>query len=167
MLFRSAENDNPVVRLVNSLLYDALKVEASDVHLECDAHGMAIKYRVDGVLDAVGRIDDRATTEQVVSRIKVLADLDIAERRVPQDGRFLVRADARDIDLRVSIMPSVHGEDAVLRILDKKRLADEQRGLRFESLGFDATTITRLRSLSRLPYGMLLVTGPKIGRAHV
>jgi general secretion pathway protein E len=159
-LGRIAENDNPVVRLVNSLLYDALKVEASDVHLECDAHGMAIKYRVDGVLDAVGRIDDRATTEQVVSRIKVLADLDIAERRVPQDGRFLVRADARDIDLRVSIMPSVHGEDAVLRILDKKRLADEQRGLRFESLGFDAATIVRLRSLSRLPYGMLLVTGP-------
>ncbi len=159
-LGRIAEDDNPVVRLVNSMLYDALKVEASDVHLECDAHGMAIKYRIDGVLDAVGRIDDRATAEQVVSRIKVLADLDIAERRVPQDGRFLVRVDGRDIDLRVSIMPSVHGEDAVLRILDKKRLADEQRGLRFESLGFDAATITRLRGLSRLPYGMLLVTGP-------
>ncbi len=159
-LGRIAEDDSPVVRLVNSMLYDALKVEASDIHLECDPQGMAIKYRVDGVLDAVGRIDDRATAEQVVSRIKVLAELDIAERRVPQDGRFLVRVEGRDIDLRVSIMPAVHGEDAVLRVLDKKRLADEQRGLRFESLGFDDHTIARLRGLSRLPYGMLLVTGP-------
>jgi general secretion pathway protein E len=149
-----------VVRLVNSMLYDALKAGASDVHLETDAAGTTIKYRVDGVLDAAGRIDDPATAEQVISRIKVLAELDIAEKRVPQDGRFQVRIDGRDIDLRVSIMPAVHGEDAVVRILDRKRLTDEARGLRFESLGFDGPTIAKLRMLSRLPYGLLLVTGP-------
>jgi general secretion pathway protein E len=157
---RIAADGSPVVRLVNSMLYDALKALASDVHLETDASGVAIKYRIDGVLDAAGRIDDPATAEQVISRVKVLAELDIAEKRVPQDGRFQVRIDARDIDLRVSIMPAVHGEDAVIRILDKQRLADEARGLRFEALGFDTATIARLRRLSRLPYGLLLVTGP-------
>ena len=155
-----AAQSSPVVRLVNSVLYDALKAEASDVHLEFDARGMAIKYRVDGVLDSARRIDDVATAEQVVSRVKVLAELDIAEKRVPQDGRFQVRIDARDIDLRVSIMPAVHGEDAVVRILDKQRLADDMRGLRFEALGFDPHTIERLRQLARLPYGLLLATGP-------
>jgi general secretion pathway protein E len=151
---------SPVVRLVNSLLYDALRAEASDVHLESDAGGMSIKVRVDGVLDAAGRVDDRDTADQVVSRIKVLADLDIAERRVPQDGRFQVRADGRDIDLRVSIMPAVHAEDAVIRILDRQRLTSDMQGLRFDTLGFDAQTVAQLRALSRLPYGLLLVTGP-------
>jgi general secretion pathway protein E len=157
---RIAEDGSAVVRLVNSMLYDALKAEASDVHLTGDAAGMSLQYRIDGVLDAAGRIDDTGMGEQVISRIKVLADLDIAERRVPQDGRFQVRIDGRDIDLRVSIMPAVHGEDAVVRILDKKRLADEARGLRFEALGFDAATIAGLRALSRRPFGLLLVTGP-------
>jgi len=157
---RIAEDASPVVRIVNSLLYDALKAEASDIHLESDATGLAIKYRIDGVLDAAGRIDDLASAEQAVSRIKVLAELDIAEKRVPQDGRFQVRIDARDIDLRVSIMPAVHGEDAVVRILDKQRLADEHRALSFESLGFEPGTIKVLRELSRLPYGLLLATGP-------
>ncbi|HYB50192.1 MAG TPA: GspE/PulE family protein [Burkholderiaceae bacterium] len=157
---RIAEDSSPVVRIVNSLLYDALKAEASDVHLESDSSGMAIKYRIDGVLDSAGRIDNITSAEQAISRIKVLAELDIAEKRVPQDGRFQVRIDGRDIDLRVSIMPAVHGEDAVVRILDKKRLADEARALRFESLGFAPATIETLRELSRLPYGLLLATGP-------
>jgi len=157
---RISEDTSPVVRVVNSLLYDALKVQASDVHLESDATGMAVKYRIDGVLDPAGRIDDPQSAEQAISRIKVLAELDIAERRVPQDGRFQVRIDGREIDLRVSIMPAVHGEDAVIRILDKERLADETRALRFESLGFDKSTIETLRRLSRLPYGLLLATGP-------
>ncbi len=157
---RISEDASPVVRLVNSMLYDALKAAASDVHLESGAGGTAIKYRIDGVLDGAGRIDDPATAEQVISRIKVLAELDIAEKRVPQDGRFQVRIEGREIDLRVSIMPAVHGEDAVVRILDRKRLTDEARGLRFESLGFDAPTVAGLRALSRLPYGLLLVTGP-------
>jgi general secretion pathway protein E len=157
---RIAEDASPVVRIVNSMLYDALKAAASDVHLQTEPGGMSIKYRVDGVLDGAGQIDDSATAEQVISRIKVLAELDIAEKRVPQDGRFQVRIDGRDIDLRVSIMPAVHGEDAVVRILDKQRLADEASGLRFESLGFDPDTIAHLRALARLPYGLLLVTGP-------
>ena len=155
-----AAETSPVVRLVNSMVFDALKAGASDLHLESDPHGMAITLRVDGVLDAAGRIDDRATAEQVVSRIKVLAELDIAERRVPQDGRYQVRLDGRDIDLRVSVMPAVHGEDAVIRILDRQRLADDMRGLSFETLGFDAQTIAQLRALAQLPYGLLLVTGP-------
>jgi general secretion pathway protein E len=157
---RISEDASPVVRIVNSLLYDALKAEASDIHLESDATGMAIKYRIDGVLDSAGRIDDIASAEQAVSRIKVLAELDIAEKRVPQDGRFQVRIDGRDIDLRISIMPAVHGEDAVVRVLDKQRLADEHKALSFESLGFDPVTIKTLRELSRLPYGLLLATGP-------
>jgi general secretion pathway protein E len=157
---RISEDASPVVRIVNSLLYDALKAEASDIHLESDASGMAIKYRIDGVLDSAGRIDDIGTAEQAVSRIKVLAELDIAEKRVPQDGRFQVRIDGRDIDLRISIMPAVHGEDAVVRVLDKQRLADEHKALSFESLGFDPDTIKTLRALSRLPYGLLLATGP-------
>jgi general secretion pathway protein E len=157
---RISEDTNPVVRIVNSLLYDALKAQASDIHLESDPGGMAIKYRIDGVLDSAGRIDDVQSAEQAISRVKVLAELDIAERRVPQDGRMQVRVEGREIDLRVSIMPAVHGEDAVIRILDKQRLADENRTLRFESLGFDAATIVTLRRLSRLPYGLLLATGP-------
>ncbi len=157
---RIAADASPVVRLVNSMLYDALRAEASDIHLESDARGASIKYRLDGVLDAVSRIDDPAQAEQVVSRIKVLAELDIAERRVPQDGRFQVRVERREIDLRVSILPAAHGEDVVLRILDKKRLVDQVRGLRFETLGFDARTIDELRALARLPFGLMLVTGP-------
>ena len=155
-----AAESSPVVRLVSSMIFDALKAAASDLHLESDPAGMAIKVRVDGVLDAAGRIDGHATAEQVVSRIKVLAELDIAERRVPQDGRFQVRLDGRDIDLRVSVMPAIHGEDAVIRILDRQRLADDMRGLTFETLGFDEPTVRQLRELARLPYGLLLVTGP-------
>lgn len=157
---RIADDTSPVVRLVNSMLYDALRAEASDVHLEMDACGAVIKYRLDGVLDTVSRIEDPTQAEQVVSRIKVLAELDIAERRVPQDGRFQVRIDHREIDLRVSILPAAHGEDVVVRILDKKRLVDEVRGLRFETLGFDDQSIADLRSLARLPFGLMLVTGP-------
>jgi general secretion pathway protein E len=157
---RIADDASPVVRLVSSMLYDALKAEASDVHLESDPRGAAIRYRLDGVLETVGRIDGAGQAEQVVSRIKVLSELDIAERRVPQDGRFQVRVDRREIDLRVSVLPAVHGEDVVIRILDKKRLVDEVRGLRFETLGFDAVAIDALRRLARLPFGLMLVTGP-------
>jgi general secretion pathway protein E len=155
-----AAEASAVVRLVSSMLFDAVKAAASDLHLESDVDGMAIKLRVDGVLDAAGRIEGRGHAEQVISRIKVLAELDIAERRVPQDGRFQVRLEGREIDLRVSVMPAVHGEDAVIRILDRRRLADDMQALSFETLGFDAATVTELRRLSRLPYGLLLVTGP-------
>lgn len=155
-----SEDASPVVRLVNSTLYDALKSGASDIHLETAGGGIYIKYRIDGVLASVGGIHGSENAEQVISRIKVMAELDIAERRVPQDGRFKVAALGRDIDIRVSIMPSIHGEDAVLRVLDKERLSDQVTGLRLEALGFDAQTMRALRALCQEPYGMLLATGP-------
>ncbi|MCK9990396.1 MAG: ATPase, T2SS/T4P/T4SS family [Rugosibacter sp.] len=155
-----SEDTSPVVRLVNSTLYDALKTGASDIHLETAPGSIFIKYRIDGVLAGVGGIQGAENAEQVISRIKVMAELDIAERRVPQDGRFKVAVGGREIDIRVSIMPSIHGEDAVLRILDKQRLSAEVSGLRLESLGFDGTTMLALRRLAVEPYGMLLVTGP-------
>jgi len=155
-----AESASPVVRLVNSTLYDALKAGASDIHLETAAGGLAIKYRLDGVLVPVESVNRIEIADQVISRVKVMAELDIAERRVPQDGRFKTRRGGRDIDIRVSIMPSVFGEDAVLRILDKQSLSDQLKGLTLDQLGFDAQTIKTLRRLAGEPYGMLLVTGP-------
>ncbi|MDO9196997.1 GspE/PulE family protein [Rhodoferax sp.] len=155
-----SEDASPVVRLVNSTLYDALKTGASDIHLETAPGGLFIKYRIDGVLASVGGTQGMENAEQIISRIKVMAELDIAERRVPQDGRFKVAASGREIDIRVSIMPSIHGEDAVLRILDKQRLSDKVVGLRLEALGFDAATLSALHRLSAEPYGMLLATGP-------
>jgi general secretion pathway protein E len=157
----SISNDtSPVVRLVNSTLHDALKAGASDIHIESDPGGIVLRHRVDGVLSSVGSLSGNALAEQVISRVKVMAELDIAERRVPQDGRFRVAYAGREIDLRVSIMPSIHGEDAVLRILDRRALSDELSALTLDGLGFDAGTIAALRRLARLPYGMLLVTGP-------
>jgi general secretion pathway protein E len=155
-----SEYDSPVVKLVHSTLYDALKAGASDIHLESTANSLVIKYRLDGVLSMVGSAQSAEMAEQIISRIKVMAELDIAERRVPQDGRFKVRAQGREIDFRVSIMPSIFGEDAVLRILDKQSLADEVKGLSLDGLGFDEAARTTLRRLSNEPYGMLLVTGP-------
>ncbi|MEO8164371.1 MAG: GspE/PulE family protein [Betaproteobacteria bacterium] len=155
-----SEHTSPVVRLVNSTLYDALKAGASDIHLESTGSGLAIRCRIDGVLNAVGAVQGNEMAEQIISRVKVMAELDIAERRIPQDGRFKVTIKGRDVDFRVSIMPSIYGEDAVLRILDKKILADEFHGLRVDVLGFDAPTVAWLRKLAHEPYGMLLVTGP-------
>jgi len=155
-----SEDTSPVVKLVHSTLYDALKVGASDIHIESHATGLKIKYRVDGVLTSVSEVSGVETSEQVISRIKVMSELDIAERRVPQDGRFKVTNRGHEIDFRVSIMPSSFGEDAVLRILDRRNLSDELNGLRLDILGFDAESMARFRQLSREPYGMVLVTGP-------
>ena len=155
-----SEDDSPVVKIVNSTLYDALKTGASDIHVESRARELAIKYRIDGVLNPVRTVSGREQCEQVISRIKVMAELDISETRVPQDGRFKVRSRGREIDVRVSVIPSIFGEDAVLRILDKQALADHIQGLTLPSLGFDNDTIVAIRRLSREPYGMLLVTGP-------
>ncbi|CAE6970009.1 hypothetical protein R69608_07301 [Paraburkholderia nemoris] len=151
---------SPAVKLVNSTLYDALKAGASDIHLESTASGLALKYRVDGVLDAAATVNGIETAEQVISRLKVLAELDIAERRVPQDGSFRVAAGGRDIDLRVSIMPSIHGEDAVIRILDKRAMIEAYGSLTLEALGYDGESLAALRRLAEEPYGMVLVTGP-------
>jgi general secretion pathway protein E len=161
-----SRESSPVVRLLDATLFDALKAQASDLHLESTAGGMVIRHRLDGVMVHVGDIGSREVAEQLVSRLKVMAELDIGERRLPQDGRFKLRVQAssgaavREVDFRVSIMPSSFGEDAVLRILDRSRLATEQQALSLEGLGFEADDGAVVRRLARKPYGMLLVTGP-------
>lgn len=154
------EGTSQVVRLVHSTLYDAHKSQASDIHLETAPGALSIKYRIDGVLTTVGVMKGMDLGEQVISRIKVMSDLDIAERRIPQDGRFKVSIQGREIDFRVSVMPSIFGEDAVLRILDRQALTDHVEGLTLNQLGFNSVAITSIRRLSSEPYGMLLVTGP-------
>jgi general secretion pathway protein E len=154
------EGTSQVVRLVQSTLYDAHKSQASDIHLETAPGALSIKYRIDGVLSTIGVMQGADLAEQVISRIKVMSDLDIAERRIPQDGRFKVKIQGREIDFRVSIMPSIFGEDAVLRILDRQALTDHVDGLTLNQLGFDSAAIASIRRLSSEPYGMLLVTGP-------
>jgi len=158
-----AIGDEPseVVRLVRSTLRDALMNGASDVHLETVPGGLAIKFRIDGILSQVKLIQDARQAEQAIARVKVLAELDITERRVPQDGRFKALERGRAVDFRVSIMPSIHGEDAVLRVLDKQSLYEStQQQLSLDSLGFAPQEVRKLRRLSQEPYGMLLVTGP-------
>jgi general secretion pathway protein E len=159
-LQRISEDGSAVVRLLRSTLHDGLKAGASDIHIEANNRGLAIKYRIDGVLNYAGSIDGSDTAEQMISRVKVLSELDISERRVPQDGRFKVSWQGREIDIRVSIMPSIWGEDAVLRVLDKQALTDHLQGLRLDAMGFDADIMARIRRLSSEPYGMVLVTGP-------
>ncbi|HEY1137599.1 MAG TPA: GspE/PulE family protein [Xanthomonadaceae bacterium] len=158
----SIETDgNPVVRLVSSVLYDALQQEASDVHLKSSPSGLSVKFRVDGVLVPISEVAGMDTAQRVISRIKVMSDLDIAERRVPQDGRFRVAVRGGHVDFRVSIMPSIHGEDAVLRLLDRSTLTgDRHETLKLSDLAMEAMAIATLRKLVAQPYGMVLVTGP-------
>jgi general secretion pathway protein E len=156
-----SDESSEVVRLVRSTLRDALKNGASDIHLETIASGLVIKFRIDGILTQVKTLTDMQQAEQALSRVKVLAELDVTERRVPQDGRFKAIDRGRAVDFRVSIMPSIYGEDAVLRVLDKQSLYEStQQQLSLDSLGFEAEDIRILRRLSHEPYGMLLVTGP-------
>ena len=155
-----SEESSVVVKLVHSTVYDALKAEASDIHLETTPTGLVIKYRIDGILVEAGEMEGLELAEQVISRIKVISGLDITERRTPQDGRFKVSVQRHEVDLRVSIMPSVFGECAVLRVLDKRALSDQMKGLRLDHLGFDDQSISFIRRLSKEPYGMVLVTGP-------
>lgn len=155
-----SEDQSKVVKLVNSTLYDALKQHASDIHLGMTGQGLTIKYRIDGVLNGAGKASGSAFADQVISRIKVMAELDIGEKRVPQDGRFKVAIGERQIDFRVSIMPSIFGEDAVLRVLDKQDLSDRVSGVQLQALGFADETLRALRRLASEPYGMILVTGP-------
>jgi len=155
-----SEDTSPVVKLVHSTVYDALKASVSDIHLETTPGGLSIRYRIDGVLTAVASLAGLELAEQVISRIKIMSELDISERRIPQDGRFKVSVHGHEVDFRVSIMPNIFGEDAVLRILDKQTLSDQIKGLRLDYLGFDGNTLTQLRRLASEAYGMLLVTGP-------
>jgi general secretion pathway protein E len=155
------DETSEVVRLVRSTLRDALLIGASDVHLETGPAGLVIKFRIDGILSQVKFIPDPQQAEQAIARVKVLAELDITERRVPQDGRFKALDRGRAVDFRVSIMPSIFGEDAVVRVLDKQSLYESsQQQLSLDSLGFEPADIKALRRLSHEPYGMLLVTGP-------
>jgi general secretion pathway protein E len=151
---------SPIVRLVHSTIYDALMVGASDIHLENQAQGLTIQYRIDGVLHHIAQPAGREVAEQVISRVKVMAELDISERRIPQDGRIRVVFQDREVDIRVSIMPGVFGEDAVLRLLDRKRLEQALSGITLEGLGFEGAELAGIRELVREPYGMFLVTGP-------
>jgi general secretion pathway protein E len=156
-----SEEQSEVIRLVRSTLRDALMIGASDVHLEAVASGLIIKFRIDGILSLIKSIPDVQQAEQTLARVKVLSELDITERRVPQDGRFKGIIRGRAVDFRVSVMPSIHGEDAVLRVLDKQSLYETtKQQLSLDSLGFEAADIKALRRLSHEPYGMLLVTGP-------
>jgi type IV pilus assembly protein PilB len=151
---------SPVVRLVETVIFTALERRASDIHIEARDTEVAVKYRIDGVLQHAMQPINKDWHSTVLSRIKVLSDLDIAERRVPQDGRFRVKYKGRYIDLRVSIMPASHGEDAVLRVLDKETLSEKFSSLNLDVVGFSPEETRRFRRYIREPYGMVLVTGP-------
>ena len=155
-----AEAGSRASMIVNSTLLDAHRAGASDVHFESTDSGFTVRYRIDGVMDMVKEVPGRDVADQVVSRIKVLSGLDIAEHRVPQDGSYRVRVREREVDLRISVMPSVHGEDVVVRILDKQSIIVSAGKLSLDALGFDPDTRARLRRLLDEPYGMVLVTGP-------
>jgi len=151
---------SPVVRLVETVIFTALERRASDIHIEARDTEVAVKYRIDGVLQHAMQPISKEWHSTVLSRIKVLSDLDIAERRIPQDGRFRVKYKGRYIDLRVSIMPASHGEDAVLRVLDKETLSEKFHSLSLDVVGFSPEETRRFRRYIREPYGMVLVTGP-------
>jgi len=157
---RITQDASPIIKLVDSVVFNAIQRRASDIHIETQENVVLIKYRIDGVLyQAMDPIDKRHHGT-IISRIKVMSELDIAEKRIPQDGRFKLRVRGRTIDFRVSIMPTVHGEDAVIRILDKESANAEFKSLNLEVLGFDVETKKKLRKFIREPYGMVLVTGP-------
>ena len=151
---------SPIIRLVDSAVFDALNRRASDIHIETRDTEVVIKYRIDGVLQAAMKPMAKEHHSTIISRIKVMAELDIAEKRIPQDGRFRVKIRGRSVDFRVSIMPSVHGEDAVIRILDKESLNEAFRNLRLDVLGFAAPDLRKFRKYITEPYGMVVVTGP-------
>jgi type IV pilus assembly protein PilB len=152
--------ESPIVRLVDSLILGAIERRASDIHLETKDREVLAKYRIDGVLYPALEPLDKRHHETIVSRIKVMSELDIAEKRVPQDGRFRLRVKGRTIDFRVSIMPAVHGEDAVIRILDKEQLSAAFKSLRLDVLGFSEPDLRKFRKYVTEPYGMVVVTGP-------
>ncbi|MGB2669264.1 MAG: GspE/PulE family protein [Candidatus Acidiferrum sp.] len=159
-LTRGDTTVSPVVRLVETIIFTALERRASDIHIEARDAEVAVKYRIDGVLQHAMQPIAKEWHSTVLSRIKVLSDLDIAERRVPQDGRFRVKYKGRFIDLRVSIMPASHGEDAVLRVLDKETLSEKFQSLSLDVVGFSELEVKRFRRYIQEPYGMVLVTGP-------
>jgi len=157
---RISHDTSPIIKLVDSTVFNAIQRRASDIHIETRETEVIIKYRIDGVLYQAMEPIDKRHHQTIISRVKVMSDLDIAEKRVPQDGRFKLRLKGRTIDFRVSVMPSVHGEDCVIRILDKESMNKEFKNLRLDILGFDEETLRKVRKFIREPYGMVLVTGP-------
>ena len=157
---RLTSDISPVIRLVDSTIFTAIQRRASDIHIETQDDAVHVKYRIDGVLQPAMRPIAKQFHSSIISRIKVMAELDIAEKRVPQDGRFKLRMPGKTIDFRVSIMPSVHGEDAVIRILDKESISEQFTELRLDILGFPDAELKRFRKYIAEPYGMVLVTGP-------
>ena len=157
---RLTDDMSPIIRLIDSTVLDALNKRASDIHIESMANAVSIKYRIDGVLYEATKPIAPHFQSPIISRIKVMSELDISEKRVPQDGRFKLKYKGRSIDFRVSIMPSIFGEDAVIRILDKESLTKEFHELRLDILGFSERELVRIRKMIREPYGMVLVTGP-------
>jgi type IV pilus assembly protein PilB len=157
---RLTSDISPIIRLVDSTIFTALQRRASDIHIETQDDAVSVKYRIDGVLQPAMRPMAKQFHSAIISRIKVMAELDIAEKRVPQDGRFKLRVPGKTIDFRVSIMPSVHGEDAVIRILDKESISEQFTELRLDILGFPEQELRRFRKYITEPYGMVLVTGP-------
>ena len=154
------EAESPIIRLVDSTIFNALERRASDVHIHTEDNDVSIKYRIDGVLQQAMAPIAKEHHSTIISRIKVMSELDIAERRIPQDGRFRVRYKGRRIDFRVSIMPSIHGEDAVLRVLDKESMSEKFSQLSLDVVGFNQSDLRKFRRYIREPYGMVLVTGP-------
>jgi type II secretory ATPase GspE/PulE/Tfp pilus assembly ATPase PilB-like protein len=156
----TAQDSSPIIKLVDSIVFNAIQRRASDIHIETRDNEVVVKYRIDGVLyEALDPIDKRHHST-IISRIKIMSELDIAEKRIPQDGRFKLRITGRTIDFRVSIVPTAHGEDSVIRILDKESMSKEFKNLRLDILGFDQAMLTRFRKFIKEPYGMVLVTGP-------
>ncbi|HEY6139286.1 MAG TPA: GspE/PulE family protein [Thermoanaerobaculia bacterium] len=154
------QESSPIIKLVDSIVFNAIQRRASDIHIETRDNEVVVKYRIDGVLyEALDPIDKRHHST-IISRIKVMSELDIAEKRVPQDGRFKLRITGRTIDFRVSIVPTAHGEDSVIRILDKESMNSEFKNLRLDVLGFDSDMLVKFRKFIKEPYGMVLVTGP-------
>ena len=157
----TTESDiSPIIRLVDTTIFTALQRRASDIHIETRDDSVVIKYRIDGVLQQAMQPIAKEHHSTIISRIKVMSELDISERRVPQDGRFRVRYNGRSIDFRVSIMPSIHGEDAVLRVLDKESMSEKFHKLTLDVVGFNEEDLHKFRRYIKEPYGMVLVTGP-------
>ena len=157
---RLTSDHSPIIRMVDAMVFTAIQRRASDIHIETQDDAVVVKYRIDGVLQPASRPIAKASHSAIISRIKVMAELDIAEKRVPQDGRFRLRVRGKTIDFRVSSMPSAHGEDAVIRILDKQSISEQFTELRLDILGFPDLELRRFRKYIREPYGMVLVTGP-------
>jgi len=151
---------SPIIKLVDTIVYNAMESRASDIHIEAGDRDVAVKFRIDGALYQKVDPIDIAYHQTLISRIKVMSELDIAERRIPQDGRFRVRYKGRTVDFRVSILPAAYGENCVIRILDKEQISEEFKNLSLEVVGFDEDDLKRFRLYIKEPYGMVLVTGP-------